>query len=911
MLESEPTVTVDRARLAETLVTGVQYLSRREVLSDIASEGTMMELSCREPKYVNNSIEWMKIEQVGLTPGLSSHMYYSAIQKALFSCHKPDQLQVIFMIHGDGEKINLYIGVKDLNESYGTLTDTPFTESLSSYLNGLLPGSKVSYIRGIDNVGTQLLDDVGKKKYRHLYALTGIPSLTTIAGEESFSSIDTLIGPLSQKKFVYYVVANPMNELLISQMMTQYLDMAGKIESVKSFSLSEGTSTSVTIGKSHTLFNTVNESTSEALTRMGNKSHLLGRLLCLTKLRGLVDQTTKTITKGETHGRSDGEQKSDTSGFSRTTTMTLVNKCAEYAAKQLTQHADRYKEGLGQGMWETGVYLLTEDAYIGQCASMQLRSVVSGNKSYLEPVRIHDLSKLLNTRGMSVHMIDALRTFCTPQISIQTCVEPTGKEIVKYKTGKDVQLQPIKANVGQADESLTTILTTEEVSSYINLPQKPVPGISIVDYSENFSLTPQTLHKDKECIPVGKLVYSGTLSSISIKLPIDTLSRHTLVCGVNGSGKTNTVLNILQGMMETSHPFLVIEPAKTEYVDWAISYNKKISDPKKQIKIFIPGCERYVKEGLQPDKLRLNPFEVINLGGNEMRVLSHIDRLKSIFATAFPMQDTILPVVIEHLLYDLYTDVCPMLDKENRMYMKKGFPKLSNIDIDFIDNLMRNIGYAQENTQNFSAALRTRFKSLKFGWKGEMLNNPHLMDMSWRDLFGSPCIINLSYAGDDQDRAFIMALILQFLYEYRIAETETSGYSFNDNKCRHLVVVEEAHRVMGKSYNTESPQYKSGLMFSNFLSEVRAYGQGMMVVDQVPSRLIEDAIKNTNVKIVHKLVAADDAKVISECIGLTPEQQRVIPRLSIGQAVLSGFNSANISSSESADIYLTQIKKMK
>ena len=224
---------------------------------------------------------------------------------------------------------------------------------------------------------------------------------------------------------------------------------------------------------------------------------------------------------------------------------------------------------------------------------------------------------------------------------------------------------------------------------------------------------------------------------------------------------------------------------------------------------------------------------------------------------------------------------------------------------------MSNIGYAQENTQNISAALRTRFNSLKFGWKGEMLNNPHLMDMEWADLFGTPCVVNLSYAGDDQDRAFIMSLLLQFLYEYRIAETETANYSFNDNVCRHLVVVEEAHRVMGACPDPRLPQYRSAQMFSNFLSEVRAYGQGMMVVDQVPSRLIEDAIKNTNVKILHKLVAADDSSTIAECIGLTPEEQKVIPKLAIGQAVLAGFNSADVMSPDSAAIYLAQINKMK
>lgn len=914
MLEKEPTITIEKAILAETLVTGVQYLSRREVLSDIASEGTMMELSCREPRYADNPIEWMKIEQVGLTPNLSAHMYYTAIQKALFSCHKPDQIQIIFMIHGDGEKINLYIGLKDLYESYGGRADASFTESLSSYLNGLLPGSKVNYLNGIDDVGARLMDDVREKKYRHLYALTGIPSLTANAGEESFSSIDTLIGPLSQKKFVYYVVANPMNELLISQMMTQYLDMAGKIESVKSLNISEATSTTVTIGRSHSLFDTVNASTSDALTKKGNKSHFLGRLLSVAGLGGLVDQTTKTITKGETHGSSTGEQKSDTSGFSQTQTMTLVNKCAEYAARQLTQHADRYKDGLGQGMWETGVYLLTENANMGHCASMQLRSTVSGSKSYLEPIRIHDLSKLLNTKGMSAHMIDALRTFCAPQISIQTLVDSTGKGIAKYNTSNGTQRQTIKANVGRTDESLTTILTTEELSSYINLPQKAVPGISVVDYSENFSLTPQTLRKGKECIPLGKLVYSGTLSSIEVKLPIDTLSRHALVCGVNGSGKTNTVLNILQGFMEVSRPFLVIEPAKTEYVDWAIDYNKTNHDPKKRIKIFIPGCNYYAKKHETPTVLRLNPFEVIDLGNNEPRVLSHIDRLKASFSAAFPMQD-ILPVVMEHLLYKLYTDVSPMVDKNDPSYMKKGYPMLVHINRPLIKELMLDLGYAIENTQNISAALRTRINSLKYGWKGELLNNERLGGeqgaMTWSDLFDSPCIINLSYAGDDQDRAFIMSLILQFLYEYRIAETETKGYSFNDNICRHIVVVEEAHRVMARCIDPLMPQYRSGQMFSSFLSEVRAYGQGMMVVDQVPSRLIEDAVKNTNVKIIHKLVAADDAQTLGECIGLTLDQQRVIPRLSVGQAILAGVNSGNMVATNSADLYLAQINKKK
>ena len=131
-----------------------------------------------------------------------------------------------------------------------------------------------------------------------------------------------------------------------------------------------------------------------------------------------------------------------------------------------------------------------------------------------------------------------------------------------------------------------------------------------------------------------------------------------------------------------------------------------------------------------------------------------------------------------------------------------------------------------------------------------------------------------------------MALILQFLYEYCTVLAETQRIDFNDNSCRHLTIIEEAHRVMAKCDNQELPQYKSAMMFSNMLSEIRAYGEGMLLVDQVPTRLIPDAIKNTNLKITHRLVAEDDCKAIGEAMGLNDDQRKVISKLLIGQSLL-------------------------
>ena len=52
-----------------------------------------------------------------------------------------------------------------------------------------------------------------------------------------------------------------------------------------------------------------------------------------------------------------------------------------------------------------------------------------------------------------------------------------------------------------------------------------------------------------------------------------------------------------------------------------------------------------------------------------------------------------------------------------------------------------------------------------------------------------------------------------------------------------------------------------------------------MIADQVPSRLVPEALKNTNLKIVHRLVAEDDRKAVSATMGMTDEQSRYLVSL--------------------------------
>ncbi len=75
-------------------------------------------------------------------------------------------------------------------------------------------------------------------------------------------------------------------------------------------------------------------------------------------------------------------------------------------------------------------------------------------------------------------------------------------------------------------------------------------------------------------------------------------------------------------------------------------------------------------------------------------------------------------------------------------------------------------------------------------------------------------------------------------------------------------------------------------MFTNMLSEVRAYGQGVLVAEQIPGKLAPDVLKNTNLKIVHRLVAQDDRQSVGQTINLNAEQINHLGILTPGMAAV-------------------------
>ena len=98
-------------------------------------------------------------------------------------------------------------------------------------------------------------------------------------------------------------------------------------------------------------------------------------------------------------------------------------------------------------------------------------------------------------------------------------------------------------------------------------------------------------------------------------------------------------------------------------------------------------------------------------------------------------------------------------------------------------------------------------------------------------------------------------------------------------RLRHLTVIEEAHRLLRQPAQGEGggPAAHAVEMFAGLLAEIRAYGEGLVIAEQIPSKLIPDVIKNTAIKIVHRLPAKDDRDAVGATMNLTDEQSSEVP----------------------------------
>ncbi|MDV3001086.1 MAG: hypothetical protein N5P05_002692 [Chroococcopsis gigantea SAG 12.99] len=388
--------------------------------------------------------------------------------------------------------------------------------------------------------------------------------------------------------------------------------------------------------------------------------------------------------------------------------------------------------------------------------------------------------------------------------------------------------------------------------------------------------------REDESIDFGGHEINSPENTIRIKL--EQLNKHAFICGVPGSGKTTTSFNLLTQLSLKGIPFLVFESAKTEYRS-LLQINpqskkfhqdeiKELESFKEKLRIFTIGNE-------QISPFRFNPFEI----SEGVPFYEHISNLEASFRGALPLFGP-LPALLSEAMEEIYYDrgwtgqeTGTSEDKKDQIPTIKDLYKK-------ITDLLESKNYAGEVKSNIKAALEVRIGSLVRGGIGLILNTTESYP-SIDDLLKYPTILELDYLNQDQAN-LITFFLLTKIREY---VKRDSSRILQSGPPAHVILLEEAHNIVGRNLgNTSSEDANTKKEAANYitrmLAEMRALREAIIVIDQLPTAVAFEVIKNTNVKIAHRLVSADDRKDIGSSMLLNNSQMEEVARFNPGQSFL-------------------------
>jgi len=410
-----------------------------------------------------------------------------------------------------------------------------------------------------------------------------------------------------------------------------------------------------------------------------------------------------------------------------------------------------------------------------------------------------------------------------------------------------------------------TFLTSSEAAALATPPAESYVGFELRRV-ERFRPAPPRIGSGPR-LAIGKVEGISGTTSHWFEVELGQLTGHTLIGGITGSGKTTTVQFLLRQLWrEHGIPWLVIEPsAKCEYRQMLHEESGR------DLRIYTAGIE-----SISP--LRLNPLSV----PQGIPVQQHIDSLCSLFSAAFSWV-TPMPYVLSAAMHRLYEDFgWDLVGATGSDSGPPGRnPTLRDL-IPIVEIVAMECGYDREVTANVTAGIKTRINSLLRGGKGHLFASQ--VDHAISDLLRKPTVIELSALGDDDEKAFLMGVFVLKIAQYRQSQGMSRG------KLRHALVIEEAHRLLaevssGGGIDMAEARSKSIELFCNLMAEVRAFGQGLVAVDQIPGKLASEVIRNTNLKIMHRLPAAADRDVVGGAMALDEGQIRELARLCNGEAI--------------------------
>lgn len=361
---------------------------------------------------------------------------------------------------------------------------------------------------------------------------------------------------------------------------------------------------------------------------------------------------------------------------------------------------------------------------------------------------------------------------------------------------------------------------------------------------------------DQNSVQLGRLMGTGN-NEVPFGAPLKGFTRHALVVGMPGTGKTTFSVNLLLQFYKRGIPFLAIEPTKSEY--------RAMIDAVPDLQVFTPGKNNVVpfviNPFLPPDGITLETFK---------------PSLVSAFKAAFSMPSPL------DILFANAIDAC-YVKHGWRGYSKRGDPGTQLFGLhEFVltfREIIRNSSYSAESKGNMESAGVFRLLNL-------VIQNGNIYDtensVPLQDLLRKPTIIELNAIDNQEQKALIMALLLINIILY------TKHNQAGDGNLKNILLIDEAHVLLDGGTQTQEGAAEAGAStvraLQNMIVEIRSYGTGIIIADQSPQKVTKEIVGNTDVKIMFQLVQVEDKSIIAASSNMSEADENQLSRLDTGEA---------------------------
>jgi hypothetical protein len=353
---------------------------------------------------------------------------------------------------------------------------------------------------------------------------------------------------------------------------------------------------------------------------------------------------------------------------------------------------------------------------------------------------------------------------------------------------------------------------------------------------------------------------SGKNANAHAGIPLNDFTKHGLIVGMPGSGKTNFSLGLLLQFWKDFHiPFLAIEPTKSEY--------RSLIDAIPNLQIFTPG-----KAAVSP--YIINPF----VPPKGVTVESFVPSLMSAFKAAFSMPNP-LPDLFLSAINDCYNEYGWRNDSTTDDPDVQFFGLYEFIKV--FKRKMQRMDYKGEVKSNMESAGVVRLVSL-IEQNSNIYDTVHTIPLE--DLLSKPTVIELNAINNKEQKSLIMALLLIMMCVY------TKNNVAGDGKLKNVMLIDEAHVLLAgsaaKSDESADSQGSTIESLEDMIAEIRSYGTSIIIADQSPTKVGRNIVANTNVKVIFKLVEKENKDAISTATNMNEADYDLLGRLGVGEALL-------------------------